>query len=141
MSKETSMLATILKCCDGSAKFGLCEMTRHHPSKASEHVPPIQGMEDIPTIHWMSPLRWLADDKHTRVCEIHLSLAGHFVWRTSSPSPDILNSRRTYHCKMSSEYQTFCWTFCLACSNSFAGHFQRRTLLCYDSGVKGQGIT
>ncbi len=36
------------------------------------------------------------------VREIHLSLVGHFVQRTSTPSPDILNSRQTFHCNISS---------------------------------------
>ncbi len=44
-----------------------------------------------------------------RVREIGLSLARYFVQRTSSPSPNILNSRRTFHCKISREYQTYCW--------------------------------
>ena len=35
----------------------------------------------------------------SRVRESHFSLAGHFVWRTSSPSPDILNYRRTLDCE------------------------------------------
>ncbi len=55
---------------------------------------------------------------------LRVSLAGQFVRGTSSPSPNILNSRWTFHSKMSSEYQTFCWTFCPTRSNSFAGHFQ-----------------
>ncbi len=46
-----------------------------------------------------------------KVCEIHLSLAGHFVWWTSSPSLDILTSHWTFHCKIVPEYQTFCSTF------------------------------
>ncbi len=32
------------------------------------------------------------------------------LWGTSSPLSDILDPRLTFHCKMTSEYQTFCWT-------------------------------
>ncbi len=69
---------------------------------------------------------------------LHVLFRVHFVRRTSSPSQDILNSRWTFHCKMSSEYKTFRWTsicrtlsliyacqtFCPARYNHFAGHFQ-----------------
>ncbi len=43
----------------------------------------------------------------------HLSFAGHIVRQTTSPSPDILNSRRTFHCKICGEYHLV-----------FAGHFE-----------------
>ena len=36
---------------------------------------------------------------------------GQNVRRTASPLPDILNSRRTFYCKICSEYQSFRWTF------------------------------
>ena len=60
----------------------------------------------------------------SRVCEIHLSLAGHFVRRIDNPSPDIWNSRQTFHSEISGECEIFRWTFCPARSHSFAGHFQ-----------------
>ena len=78
-----------------------------------------------------------------RVCEIHLSLAGHFVRRTASPSPNILTSCWTFHCKMSSDikklllnilnsspdiYLSLIYsprTFWPARSNPFAGHFSK----------------
>ncbi len=47
---------------------------------------------------------------HSRVREIGLSAAGHFVQRNCSSSPDILKSCWTFNCKMSGEYQTFRWT-------------------------------
>ncbi len=73
------------------------------------------------------------------VREISLSLEGHFVKRTFSPSPDILDPCRAFHYKMSSKYQTsfwpsICWTlsliyphwtFCPARSNPFARHFSK----------------
>ncbi len=73
------------------------------------------------------------------VRKIHLSLTGHFVQWTSSPLVDNLNSRQTFYCKLSNEYQTFHstsvrWTlsliyssrnFCPARSNAFAGHFSK----------------
>ena len=78
--------------------------------------------------------RWTFFKSFRRVREIHLSLARHFVWQTFSPSPDILNSRRAFHCKMSSKYQMFpgqtlslifSWrTKYPARSNPFAGYFQ-----------------
>ena len=42
-----------------------------------------------------------------RVREIHLSIAGHFVQRTSRPLLDILNSCRTFHCKLSGNIKLF----------------------------------
>ena len=71
---------------------------------------------------------------YNRVREIDLSLAGHFVRQTSSPSPDIFNFRRAFNCKISGKYETFCRTLsliylrrtiCPARSNPFAGHFSR----------------
>ncbi len=72
---------------------------------------------------------------NSRVREIDLSFAGHFVRRTFSPSPDILNSRWTFHCiKMSSDLLSIRRTlsliysrrsFCPAISNPFAGHFSK----------------
>ncbi len=40
-----------------------------------------------------------------------MHFAGHFVQRTTSPSPDIFNSRRTFHCKICGEFQSFLRTF------------------------------
>ena len=58
----------------------------------------------------------------------HFSLAGHFVQRTSSPSPDILNYRRTFDYKKSGEYRAFRW------GSIFAGHFFYLLLLDKMSG-------
>ena len=83
-----------------------------------------------------------------RVREIHLSLAGHFVRWPSSPSLNILNSRWTFRCKMSGEYQTYrrtsirqilslkCsrWTKCPSRSNPFIGHFQNAPDMSGESG-------
>ncbi len=69
-----------------------------------------------------------------RVRGIHLSLAGHFVWRIDNPSPDIWNSRQTFHSEMSGEYQIFRWTFCPARSHSFTGHFQNSPDMSGESG-------
>ena len=75
-------------------------------------------------------------DHESRVRKIH------FVWQTSSLSPDILNSHMTFHPKMSLEYQISRipfhwwsihwimsliytrWTKCPAKSSLSAGHFQ-----------------
>ena len=68
-----------------------------------------------------------------RVREIHFSLTGHFVRRTSSPSPDILNYHRTYVYKMSGELfpgdpftgHSLIYSLRKLCpvrSNPFAGH-------------------
>ena len=76
------------------------------------------------------------------VLEIYLSQVGQNIQRTCSPSLDILNSAQTFCCKISSEYQTscwtsVCWTLYLICpcrtfypgrSNPFAGHFQNHML-------------
>ncbi len=62
-----------------------------------------------------------------RVREIHMSLTGHFVRRTSSPSPDFLPSRRTFPCKMSSNIKLFAQHFKL-----FPGHLVVLDLLSLD---------
>ncbi len=74
-----------------------------------------------------------------RVGEIHLSLAEHFDRRTSSPSPDILTSRWTFHCKMPLNIKLFGRHFKL-----FPGHLVVLDLLSPDissSKVKSLGRT
>ena len=60
-----------------------------------------------------------------RVHEIHFRSAGHFVWRTSNPSPDILNSCKTFHCEMLVNIKLFAvfGLLLLAKGFDFAGHF------------------